>query len=146
MHRRLQTIGKVGTGFSDAQLAEISERLKQQNPLQSDGSVPGNISSAAIRSRHPDVWLSPSEVWEIKATQLTASPSYMCASQQPGPETAESDTANSRSRSNGVRSKGLALRFPRFVRFRVDKNPEQATDSAQVAELFRQQTVNQHGE
>ncbi|TYZ56895.1 hypothetical protein PybrP1_003620 [[Pythium] brassicae (nom. inval.)] len=134
---KFETIGKVGTGFSDAQLQEIAERMTQQTAALADGSVPSNVASAATRSRQPDVWLQPSEVWEIKATQLTSSPAYTCASQSE-PEPALLQAA--------ARSKGLALRFPRFLRFRGDKRPEQATDSAQVAELFRQQTANQNGE
>lgn len=132
----VQTIGKVGTGFSDMQLTELSERFKQQNLVASDGSVPDRISSAVIRSRQPDVWLEPSEVWEIKATQLTASSAYTCASSQLA---AQAERENDD--SSGKNNNGLALRFPRFLRFRADKKPEQATESAQVAELFKQQTV-----
>ncbi|KAF1316730.1 DNA ligase, partial [Globisporangium splendens] len=138
---KFETIGKVGSGFSDAQLSQLSERLREHHVLQNDGTVPGNVHSGQIRSRQPDVWLSPSEVWEIKATQLTLSPSYTCASLSADGE----DDSVEVNAEAGV-SKGLALRFPRFVRCRPDKNPEHATDSSHVAELFRQQTVNQNGQ
>ncbi|GMF10933.1 unnamed protein product [Phytophthora lilii] len=124
---KFETIGKVGTGFSDAQLEEVAGRLKKQ-VLPDGDEVPGQYQSQAIRSRHPDVWLSPEEVWEIKATQLTESPSYTC-----GALDADVDNAEATPR------KGLALRFPRFVRFRPDKKPLQATDSQQVLEFFEQQ-------
>lgn len=146
----MQTIGKVGTGFSDAQLQEIAERLKHQTVAHADNVVPSNVSSIATRSRQPDVWLHPTEVWEIKATQLTSSTAYTCASQSnPQPEelpaSADTDATNATNASRD-RSKGVALRFPRFLRLRSDRRPTQATDSAQVAELFCQQTANQNGE
>ncbi|KAE9010955.1 hypothetical protein PR002_g15227 [Phytophthora rubi] len=125
---KFETIGKVGTGFSDAQLTEMAERLQKQL-LPESNEVPEQYQSLAIRSRHPDVWLSPEEVWEIKATQLTESPSYTCG------VGLVIDTPN----DEAAARKGLALRFPRFVRYRPDKNPLQATDSEQVVEFFQQQ-------
>lgn len=124
----MQTIGKVGTGFSDAQLTEMAERLQKQL-LPESNEVPDQYQSIAIRSRHPDVWLSPEEVWEIKATQLTESLSYTCGA----------GLAIDISNDDAAARKGLALRFPRFVRYRPDKTPLQATDSEQVVEFFQQQ-------
>ncbi|CAI5744356.1 unnamed protein product [Peronospora destructor] len=124
---KFETIGKVGTGFTDAHLTEVAARLQKQ-VLPATDDVPEQYQYYSIRSRHPDVWLLPAEVWEIKATQLTESPSYTC-----GAVDAAGVAAASTSR------KGLALRFPRFVRYRPDKKPLQATESEQVVELYRQQ-------
>ncbi|KAL4110101.1 hypothetical protein PRIC1_001794 [Phytophthora ramorum] len=126
---KFETIGKVGTGFTDAQLSEVAARLQKQVLPETD-EVPEQYQSHAIRSRHPDVWISPEEVWEIKATQLTESPSYTC-----GTEAATGGDSAAAAR------KGLALRFPRFVRYRPDKKPLQATESEQVVELFQQQQI-----
>lgn len=133
-----QTIGKVGSGFSDAEMADASARLESmatETPTTGN-SVPQEFVSNTIPSRHPDVWLAPTEVWEIKATQLTMSPSYTC-----GTELLATPTSPDQRDAAGKRGKGLALRFPRFLRRRMDKSPRDATDSEQVVELFRQATA-----
>jgi DNA ligase-1 len=60
----------------------------------------------------PDVWVAPKIVVEIAADNITKSP---------------------------VHAAGLALRFPRLVRFRDDKNPGQVTTAQEVKRLYKLQ-------
>ncbi len=59
-----------------------------------------------------DVWFEPKLVLEVKGAELTKSPFHTCGS-------------------------GLALRFPRFMRYRDDKKAEQATTSQEVEQMAK---------
>ena len=63
-------------------------------------------------AERPPLWFAPREVWEVAAADLTRS---------------------------AVHGAGLSLRFPRFLRVRDDKRPEDATTVAQLEEAYRSQ-------
>ncbi|TBU13200.1 DNA ligase, partial [Hamiltosporidium tvaerminnensis] len=64
----------------------------------------------------PDIWITPTLVWEVKAAGFTLSPIY-----------------KSGQHSN---KKGISLRFPRFIRERTDKKPEDSTTSSQIVSMY----------
>ncbi len=64
------------------------------------------------KEMEPEVWFEPKLVVEVFGAEITKSPFHTCAS-------------------------GLALRFPRFIRFREDKKAEQATTSKEVEEMSK---------
>jgi len=115
----LQTVCKIGTGFSDEILHKIHEDLSS---LVID-KPPSNLKQKETKV---DVWVSPQFVWEIKAADLSLSPIYTAAL----------------SRVKG--DKGIALRFPRFIRFREDKQVDEATTSEQILGYYKQQTSVVH--
>ncbi|EPZ30811.1 DNA ligase, ATP-dependent, central domain-containing protein [Rozella allomycis CSF55] len=112
-----QTICKIGTGFSDSDLGEHTTFLNNH-------IIPGPKSYYSYADNaKPDVWFDAVQVWEIKAADLSISPVYRA-----GVGLVDS-------------SKGISLRFPRFIRIRNDKSPENATTSSQIANLYQMQAV-----
>ncbi|CBK24233.2 uncharacterized protein [Blastocystis hominis] len=112
-----QSICKViGTGFSDDALKQYSEFFSNGNLL--DHKLPiFNVNPSV----EPDVWLNPVQVWEVRAADLSISPVHTAAI-----GLVDAD-------------KGIALRFPRFVRIREDKKPEEATTAEQVVDFYKSQ-------
>ncbi|RLN17285.1 uncharacterized protein C2845_PM02G10910 [Panicum miliaceum] len=115
-----QTICNIGTGFSEQQLEERSSSLRSKVIEKPKAYY------RFADTMDPDVWFELSEVWEVKAADLSISPVHRAA--------------------NGIvdPNKGISLRFPRLLRLRDDKSPEQATTSEQVADMYRAQKIN-HG-
>ena len=115
---RWQPICKLGTGFSDEEL----ERWTRQLAPAAEAGASATATSPAPQidlggarlppALVPHVWLQPSVVWEISAAEISLSPTYRAAAGMVD------------------ELKGLALRFPRFVRERPDKTPRDATTGA----------------
>ncbi|KAI4169834.1 MAG: hypothetical protein LQ343_005383 [Gyalolechia ehrenbergii] len=114
-----ESVCNIGTGFSEAILEELHSKLSQitiekPKPFYSHSPVPKD---------QPNVWFEPRVVWEVKTADLTLSPRYKAG-------------AESLADASG---KGISLRFPRFLKVRDDKRPEEATESRMVVELYKKQ-------
>jgi DNA ligase 1 len=111
---RFASFCKVGSGFDDAALAAMPERLR---PLEV-AERPAEVESELV----PDQWFRPGVVLEVRGAELTLSPIHRAA-------------------VGAVRAGlGFALRFPRFTgRVRDDKGPTDATTATELLEMYRSQ-------
>ncbi|MDP2439520.1 MAG: ATP-dependent DNA ligase [archaeon] len=112
---RFQAVTRIGTGFSDAALEQHTEFFQQHlRPTKPSDYFVGDP---------PDVWFAPAQVWEVRVADLSLSSAYKGAFGIVDP------------------SKGISLRFPRFIRIRDDKKPHHATSSEQLAGLYQSQAL-----
>mmetsp|Transcript_5766 Transcript_5766/g.11827 ORF Transcript_5766/g.11827 Transcript_5766/m.11827 type:complete len:1094 (+) Transcript_5766:357-3638(+) len=108
-----QSVCKIGTGFSEEDLKELSTSLKQH--IIPEKSSQYNVSDAL----ECDVWFDAIQVWEVKAADLSKSSTHKGAIDK-----------------TGESGRGIGLRFPRFERVRTDKKPEEATTSDQILDMY----------
>ncbi len=108
-----ETVCKVGSGFKDEDIDKLPEMLK---PYIIDKKHP-----RVVARMQPDVWVAPALVAEIIGAELTLSPLHTCCLDVVKP---------------GV---GISIRFPRFIRWRPDKGPEDATTSQELLEMYKRQ-------
>lgn len=111
-NEEIETVTKIGTGFTDEQLKDHMENLRQYIT-----EVPQVDEEGIIQ---PDTWFTPSVVWEISSAGISLSPTYTAG------------------RTTGMlpEGKGLSLRFPRFLRRREDKSPSESTRSANIIQIY----------
>ena len=109
------TIGKVGTGFTDNVLLDLTEKLtkhiiKHKHPTVDSGNT------------KMDTWFEPKVVLEIISPEITLSPIYTTAINRIKP------------------GYGLALRFPKFTgKIREDKSAENATTVKEIFAIYKDQ-------
>jgi len=109
-----KTVCKVGSGFTDEDLAQLPKLLE---PYRIDRKHPRVVSKMEA-----DVWFVPAVVLEIVGAEITLSPMHTCALGKLRPDA------------------GLAIRFPRFTgRYRFDKSPEDATTEDELVEMYKRQ-------
>ena len=100
------TVAKIGTGLTDVEWKELkikSSELRIKN--KPDNYLVDKMAEC-------DVWVTPKIVVEIKADEITKSPTHTA---------------------------GLALRFPRLEKFRDDKNPQEITTLKEVEKMYQTQ-------
>jgi DNA ligase 1 len=111
---RFESFCKVGSGFDDAQLAEMPKRLHRFEVEERPPEVDTGLK--------PDKWIRPGIVLEVRGAELTLSPVHRAA-------------------LAAIRAgAGLALRFPRFTgRFREDRSATDATTTEELLRMYRSQ-------
>jgi DNA ligase-1 len=109
-----ETVTKCGTGFTDEDLKKLPELLRAHMVPRKHSRVQSTLEA--------DVWFEPKVVLEVLGAEITLSPIHVCA-------------------LGSIRKgSGLAIRFPRFTgKYRTDKAAEDATTSAEVVEMYRNQ-------
>jgi DNA ligase-1 len=110
-----QTIAKIGTGLKDADWKE----LKKKCDALASKTKPKEVVCA--KELYPDVWTYPEIVVEILADEITLSPLHSAARTDENP--------------------GYALRFPRFIKYRIDKGAQETTTVKEIQQLFKNQTT-----
>jgi DNA ligase-1 len=111
-----QTVCRMGSGFSEKELVGLPARLADVVSARPPARV------MVARQIQPDVYFSPRYVLEILAAEITKSPVHTCGWDE-------------------REKRGLSLRFPRFVRWRPDKSPEQTTTVPEIIGMYRMQGV-----
>ena len=106
--RCFESVCKLGTGFSQKQLAELhqSTELMDEEDAGQAARMAQEIYKVSTALK-PDVWFKPTQIWEVQADSFTVSKVHQ----------AGKHALKVRQQVDG----GLSLRFPRFVRTRSDK-------------------------
>lgn len=107
---RFVTVCKVGTGFTDEELAQLPRKLEPYKLPHKHQRVDSDIDA--------DVWFEPALVMEVTGAELTLSPVHTCCKGWVKP------------------GAGISIRFPRFIRWREDKSPTEATTSKEIYEMY----------
>jgi len=114
-----QSCCKVATGFKDEDLTSLDKEMKPYLTANGGAVKPMDYET----DFQCEVWFEPTKVWELKCADLTISPRHQAAC------------------GLAHEVKGIALRFPRYLNRREDKQPMDATTAQQVFEMYSSQAI-----
>lgn len=108
---KFYSLSNLGTGLTDEQFREMKKMVDKirVSEMPKEYVVDKTIA--------PDVWVRPEVVLEILADEITLSPRHTAGREKNG--------------------RGYSLRFPRLIRVRDDKRPEQATEIKEIKKLYK---------
>lgn len=110
---KFKTVCKVGSGLTDETLDELPELFGEYEMSRK----PSNLDSLL----EAEVWFEPVKVVEVLGDEITLSPLHTCG-------------------FNEIREgSGLAIRFPRFTRWREDKSAEEASTVQEIVDMYNAQ-------
>ncbi|KAI0374018.1 ATP-dependent DNA ligase [Pilatotrama ljubarskyi] len=117
--QKLVAVCKCMSGFTDAFYKSLRERYPENSDTCS--SQPLWQPECDTGGLRPEVYFKPQEVWEIRGADITISPVSVAAL--------------------GLvsQTRGLSLRFPRFISVREDKGIEDASTPEFLAKMYRDQ-------
>ncbi|KAL6286716.1 hypothetical protein ACE6H2_011106 [Prunus campanulata] len=110
-----QSVCRVMSGFSDSFYTEMKSFFSGDKILS---RKPPYYKTAEA----PDMWFPPELVWEIRGADFTVSPVHQAAVGLVHP------------------SRGISIRFPRFVHTVADRKPDECSTSEDIAAMFCSQT------
>jgi DNA ligase-1 len=110
---RFETIAKIGTGLTDAEW----KALKEKCDALSVQKIPSSV--VIPKELLPDVLVTPQIVCEAMADNITQSPLHTAGKTHS--------------------ELGYALRFPRFIQYRIDKSVYDATTVTEIVSMFASQ-------
>ena len=96
--------------MSETMLSELEGMLSKTSSK--------NRPARVVSELEPDVWAVPEYVIEVRADEITLSPMHSCGREK---------------------GRGYALRFPRMIKLRGDKSPEEATTTEEIKTMFSHQ-------
>ncbi len=114
---RYYSFTKIGAGFTDKDLASLPKMLDKYKLKEKSKLVETKMEV--------DVWFEPKIVLELSGAEITISPVHTVAKAQ----IQKSLPAD--------RQGGLALRFPRFLRWREDKSAENSTTVDEIYDIYK---------
>lgn len=110
---RYKTFCKLGSGFDDEMLLELPTKLDKHKLDKVHEKVDSKMKA--------DFWFEPALVLEVLGAEITISPSHTVAL------------------GKKKEDAGLAIRFPRFTRWREDKGPTEATTVKELVSMYESQ-------
>lgn len=104
---KFETVAKIGSGYSEEEMKSFQEMLSEIKTKEAPRNLDSNLK--------PDFWVELKYVVEVAFDDITLSPTHTCGAKE---------------------GKGYALRFPRMMRLRSDKDPKESTTTQEVMEMY----------